>query len=93
MKKVGSAKGGFYYCFKTKEEALDALVEQSTDEIVNVMMSIAKDLSLNPLKKLKLMLNEEIKTSLQNNSGSNHLHNIKNVDMHQRVLIDMVKKF
>lgn len=92
MKKVGAAKSGFYYYFKTKEQILDALVEQNIDDIVNAMLLINKDLSLNALDKLKIMLSEEIKTNLQNSTPSNHLHNIKNVDMHQKILIAMVKK-
>ncbi len=92
MKKVGAAKGGFYYYFETKEQVLDTLVEQNIDDIVYAMRPIVENLSLNPLDKLKFMLSEEIKINLQNNTPSNHLHNIKNVDMHQKILIAMVKK-
>jgi AcrR family transcriptional regulator len=92
MKKVGAAKGGFYYYFETKEQILDVLVDQNTDAVVNAMIPIVEDLLLNPFDKLKFMLSEEIKTNLQNNTSTNHLHNIKNVDMHQKILIAMVKK-
>lgn len=92
MRKIGAAKGGFYYYFETKEQVLDTLVEQSIDDIVNATLPIIEDLSFNALEKLKLMLIEEIKTNLKNNTSSNHLHNIKNVDMHQKIMIAMVKK-
>lgn len=92
MKKVGAAKGSFYYYFETKEQVLDALVDQNTDDIVNAMLPILDDTSMHALDKLKLMLREEIKINLRQFNQSNHLHNIANVDMHQKILIAMVKK-
>ncbi|MCX8132234.1 MAG: TetR/AcrR family transcriptional regulator [Clostridia bacterium] len=91
MKKVGVAKGVFYYYFKTKDQVLDTLVSENIMEIAEAMEEIVQKSDIDALQKLKFMLAEEFKASMKSDSPDNHLHNIKNVDMHQRVMVAMVE--
>lgn len=93
MRKVGVVKGGFYYYFKTKDQILETLIEQ---QITNIEESVGRVLDhsgLNALQKLQCVLEEEFKASMEDYNPENHIHNIKNVDMHQRILVGMVQRF
>lgn len=92
MKKAGAAKGVFYYYFKTKDQLLDALIEQNVAEAVRVASVIIENQSLNALQKLQYILIEEFKAGRTGSDPANHLHNIKKVDMHQRIIAGMVEK-
>lgn len=92
MKTVGAAKGAFYYYFETKDQVLDTLVEQSVDEIVDAMVQVAERTDMNALQKLKHMLQEEFRISMENCGEDSHLHNIKNVDMHQKIMVGMTER-
>lgn len=87
MKKVGIAKGAFYYYFESKESILDALVDLSISCIEESMINIANKSDINALEKLRLMLTEEIRLTFENYDSSNHVHDIKNVDMHQKIMV------
>ncbi|MCG8484291.1 MAG: TetR/AcrR family transcriptional regulator [Clostridia bacterium] len=93
MRNVGMAKGGFYYYFESKDEILDELVNRYIDSKISKVQSIIEDNNHNALVKLKLMFIAEFEHDIQYNQPDNHLHDIKNVDMHQRILVKMVKKY
>jgi AcrR family transcriptional regulator len=93
MRKVGASKGGFYYHFETKNQVLDTLIEQQVAQIIEPMKRISECPGLNALQKLRRVLEEEFRISMENYNPDNHVHNIKNVDMHQRILVGMVHRF
>jgi AcrR family transcriptional regulator len=93
MKKVGAAKGVFYYYFETKDQILDTLIGQHIANIVETVEAALDKPGLNALEKLRCVLEEEFRLSMANYNPDNHIHNIKNVDMHQRILVGMVEKF
>lgn len=93
MRKVGAAKGVFYYHFKTKDQVLDTLIEQQISKIVESVEMICKQYGFNALDKLICVLEEEFRVSMEGYNPDNHIHNIKNVDMHQRILVGMVQRF
>lgn len=93
MGRVGAAKGVFYYYFETKDQVLDTLIEQHITNIVESVVSVLDQSDLNALQKLRCVLEEEFKVSMKNYNPDNHLHNIKNVDMHQKILVGMVQRF
>lgn len=92
MKRAGGAKGAFYYYFTTKDDILCTLVDQNIEEIAAAMRAVSQKTKIDPIQKLKLMLLEELRISAKSNEYQSHLHNIKNVDMHQRIMIAMVEK-
>lgn len=93
MRNVGMAKGGFYYYFESKDQILDELVEGYIDSKISKVENIVKNNYLNALEKLKQMFIAEMEHDIQYHQPNNHLHNIQNVDMHQRILVKMVKKY
>ena len=53
IKKVGVAKGTFYYYFKSKEDLLDKLVNRMTDKIQIEIKKIVKKTDLDAISKLE----------------------------------------
>jgi len=53
IKKVGVAKGTFYYYFKSKEDLLDKLVKRMTDKIQIEIKKIVKKPDLDAISKLE----------------------------------------
>ena len=52
IKKIGVAKGTFYYYFKSKEDLLDKLVKRMTDQILIEIEKITERTDLDALAKL-----------------------------------------
>jgi AcrR family transcriptional regulator len=92
MKHIGAAKGVFYYYFETKEQVLDTLVDMLINETVVAMSIVLERADMNALQKLKYILQEEFRISMENITPDYHIHNIKNVDMHQKIFVSMVNK-
>ena len=93
MKKVGAAKGVFYYYFETKDQVLNTLIEQQIDKVVISVEKVLDQSGHNALQKLQWVLEEEFKSNMENYNPNNHIHNIKNVDMHQKILEGLVHRF
>lgn len=93
MRKAGAAKGAFYYYFESKDQVLDILIQQQIDKIVLAVEKVLDQSGLNALQKLQRVLEEEFKANMEDYDPDNHLHSIKNVDMHQRILEGMVRRF
>lgn len=53
IKEVGVAKGTFYHHFVSKQEVLNAIVEDMTDQIISYASSVAEDKKLNALEKME----------------------------------------
>jgi len=53
VKKVGVAKGTFYYYFKSKEELLDRMIEMMWDHIVSGMKEVVKRDDIDEVQKLR----------------------------------------
>ena len=52
IKKIGVAKGTFYYYFKSKEDLMDKLVKRMTNQILSEIKKITERTDLNALVKL-----------------------------------------
>ena len=92
LKEVQIAKGTFYYYFKSKEEVLDAIIEEITNvAVLNVQMIINKQ-DLNPIEKLiRSIMALNVKTT-ENECILEELHAPENALMHQKSLKLMVEK-
>jgi AcrR family transcriptional regulator len=93
MRKAGAAKGVFYYHFETKNKVLDTLIEHQVTRIIEPVKRILDCPDLNALQKLRRILEEEFRINMESYNPDNHVHNIRNVDMHQRILVEMVHRF
>lgn len=69
------------------------MIEQQIDSIVESVEKVLDQSGLNALQKLQRVLEEEFKANMENYDPDNHIHNIKNVDMHQRILEGLVRRF
>lgn len=89
MDKAGAAKSVFYYYYNSKEQVLEDLVNMNINQIAVALSDIVNDRQLTALEKIQRMIMEEFKISFNDYSKDNHVHNIKNVDMHQKLLVRM----
>ena len=56
IREIGVAKGTFYYYFKSKPEILQAIVDKTLDQIVEMAQGVADDPSLSALQKMEALL-------------------------------------
>lgn len=85
MESVGIAKGTIYHYFSSKEELLEAVVEEIVDEDITRKQALLAETSGNALDKLRVLI-----TSGNLADGNvevlGHLHRPGNVGMHTRQL-------
>jgi len=55
IRQVGIAKGTFYYYFKSKEDILDALVDETVSQVCADYKKIADDPELSAMDKMREM--------------------------------------
>ena len=96
IKEMGVAKGTFYYYFKSKEEVLAAIVDQTLDQIVNVAEQVAEDASMNALTKMELLLSNsqfgDEETADDTRAVAEHLHLPANRELHEITNIQTVQR-
>jgi AcrR family transcriptional regulator len=56
IREIGVAKGTFYYYFKSKEEILEAIVDRTLTQIVEMAERVADDPELSALAKFQALL-------------------------------------
>jgi len=89
LAKVGIAKGTFYYYFKSKEDALDALIERRIHEGIGRAEEIAAA-PLPPAQKLlAILMAQKPKSKIQEGFTSS-LNEPENARMHQKALAKTV---
>jgi AcrR family transcriptional regulator len=93
IRKAGIAKGTFYYYFKSKEEVLDAIVKGYISATIRTASEIAQNKIINAPEKIKRMITEYNNQINMNHDTHVHLHNIKNVDMHQKMIVEAVLQY
>ena len=87
IKEMGVAKGTFYYYFKSKEEVLEAIVDRTLDQIVEMAEQVADDASINALTKMERLLSnsqlgdEDIQE--ETNAVAEYLHLPANRELHE----------
>lgn len=92
-RETGVAKSTFFYYFKTKEEILDAIVHRLTQSIIQSISSIANDPGLSAVEKIERMLIVEFQLTLEKRDLVSNLHEIPNADMHQRLMMIMLREY
>lgn len=90
LKAVDIAKGTFYHYFKSKEEAMDAIISRSIQIVVGKIEKTVKRDDFNPVEKL---MNAFLAIRLEDNVDSNRLealHKPENALFHQKNLNQMI---
>lgn len=87
---IGIAKGTFYHYFKSKEEVLDAVIDRTTEMIVERVRAVAENDALAPEDKL-LQVFMSMKVENQMEEGLlEEMHKSENALMHQKSLVSSV---
>jgi AcrR family transcriptional regulator len=98
VRAVDIAKGTFYHYFKTKEEVLDALVNQKIDRIVHSAQLIADNNELKVKEKLfMIILGSDEETAveaerMEDKDLKEALHSVVNEKLHLRSVIVTITK-
>jgi len=85
MDHLGIAKGTIYHYFKSKEELLEAIIENIVDENIEQMQILMKDVKGNALEKTRMLIGAG-NMAANNNEILEHLHQPGNTGMHIRLL-------
>lgn len=85
MEALDIAKGTIYHYFKSKEDLLEAVIEDIVDRVVGQIQSIMKESKGNALQKMKLLI-QAGNVSQENKNIVEHLHKSSNYAMHSRLL-------
>ena len=93
VEELGVAKGTFYHYFKSKEEILEAVLEDYLSNYAEGIKKAIEDNALNAYEKLMLVL----RSILSNNQGPEHLtkhiEDNKNAKLHQMMDEKFYEKF
>lgn len=88
-RKAGIAKGGMYYYFKSKEEALDALAHRQYAQVIEACDQALKGCDADALTKLKMLLYIYRSTAVDS-AVDRFLHQSQNAAIHQKSMADIV---
>ncbi|MCD4740860.1 MAG: TetR/AcrR family transcriptional regulator [Desulfobacteraceae bacterium] len=90
VRKINVSQGTFYYYFKSKEEVVDEIVDLYIKDLVEKTLLIIKNKKITALKKLEMMSDSQLEINLKKNKN---IHGIKGVDIHEKVIAKLVKKY
>jgi len=85
MDHLGIAKGTIYHYFKSKEELLEAVIENIVDENIEQMQLAISEMKGNALEKIRILIRTG-NIAENNNEVLDHLHQPGNTGMHTRLL-------
>ncbi|TCL58940.1 TetR family transcriptional regulator [Kineothrix alysoides] len=84
-RKAGIAKGGLYYYFRSKEEVMDALLEQEYEDIIQACKALIEQSEADAVSKFALLL-RSYRGSYVDSSLDEYLHMPQNAALHQKSL-------
>jgi AcrR family transcriptional regulator len=93
LAKVEISKGAFYHYFKSKEEAMDAVVERMIRQMESASRTIADDTTLTAHEKMQQIISATSISDSPNGDFIEELHHPDNAMLHQRSIsgtIDML---
>jgi AcrR family transcriptional regulator len=93
IEETSIAKGTFYYYFKSKEEILDAIIKRFVMNFTQEVLSVVNDTALSAPEKMEIIISNLSSCTVPEFSTLERLHHIKNVDMHQRMVVEIVIQF
>ncbi len=91
MQYLGIAKGTIYYYFKSKEELLEAVINDIVDERIEQMQTILATAGGNALDRLRALITAGNMTD-ENDEILTQLHHPANYGMHARLLAAALQK-
>lgn len=91
IKNAKIAKGTIYYYFKSKEEILDAVIERRMNIQIQCYTELLNN-GNNAVEKLEQLIRENLKQNSAHVKLLEYLHRKENIVMHQKTLVESVKK-
>jgi AcrR family transcriptional regulator len=93
IRTAGTAKGTFYYYFKSKEDILTAITQKQLEEIVEFARAVSLEPSITALEKFQRLL-AGIKEKNNNESGEakDDLHQPENRELHEQINVEIVRQ-
>lgn len=91
MDMLGIAKGTIYHYFKSKEELLEAVVEQTVNEFVAAMQAFLDETKGNALDRIRVLITSG-NVAEEHDQILEHLHRPGNIGMHTRQLAVTISK-
>lgn len=88
--KTGVAKGTFYHYFKSKDEILEAIVQDILSGFITEARNIATNSSINALKKFELILNGQSPSLKKSGEIMQSLHQSDNRELHEKINVEIV---
>ena len=85
MDKLEIAKGTIYHYFKSKEELLEAVIEQTVDEYIAAMQALLNETEGNALDRMQVLITSG-NVAEEHEQILEHLHHPGNIGMHTRQL-------
>ena len=92
IRDIGVAKGTFYYYFKSKQDILEAIVDRTLSQIVDMAQQVADDNSLSALAKMELLLSDSHIGDDDTLEVAEMLHLAENRELHELTNIQTVLK-
>lgn len=90
IREVGVAKGTFYYYFKSKPDILEAIVDRTLDQIVEMAESAADDPSLSAMQKMEALLSRSHIGGDDSLEVADMLHLPENRELHEMTNVQTV---
>lgn len=87
---IGIAKGTFYYYFKSKEDVLDAAVEQVSEQVLMQVQEIAAKKELSPIDRIIQVLLATRVTGPAEEALIQEMHKSNNALLHQKTLVSII---
>lgn len=91
MKALAIAKGTIYHYFRSKEDLMQAVVDQMADDFVQRRLEAIEAVEGNAIMKIQALFAREHESASEA-SAVEHLHADKNVRLHTRLLAVLVEK-
>ncbi len=92
IRKMGVAKGTFYYYFKSKQAVLEAIVTRTLDQMVAMAQQVADTPSLDALSKMAMLLPDSHVGGEDTTEKAQYLHLPENRELHEVTNVQTILK-
>jgi AcrR family transcriptional regulator len=87
VKSIGVSQGVFYYYFRSKDEVIDAIVDNYVSQLIHNTFDIVENEHLGEIEKLERIA--EIRLSIDR-TKDNNIRIIKGVDIRERIMTKLI---
>lgn len=92
IRKAGTAKGTFYYYFKSKEDILTEIAHRQLDEILEFARAVALESSTSALEKFQRLLAGINIQNTESEEVMDDLHQPENRKLHEQINVEIVRQ-